>query len=161
MTALAIADIITDRLSETERVLDADSTCDWDNAKARAIALAKYEVYGSEKSESDISDGRIKEFIALKACVRLCDIGIDFLAFNRRLSDSKDGATLNFYDLVQVLNDKRDAIRAEIREKQADVLDLIDDEKLDDGSIDVSTLHPDWIAQTHRITPGPWAMDTK
>ena len=160
-TAITVLNIITDRLSETKRLLVADENTDWDSAEARAILLAKTEVYGYEIAEADIGDARIVEYVGLKACVRLIDFAIDFHMMHEDLAETKDDATFTHHNTVEVLERKKSRIEAEIRTKGKGVIDLIDDSNLGEDSIDVSTLHTDTIAHSAALTPSPWAMNPK
>lgn len=161
MTALTISGLITDKLGQTETDLSAQTSIDWSGAKSRAIALAKLELYGYEIGESDIGDGRIKNHLALMACLPLIELAIDYYTHETRLADTKQQATIHYYNRVETLEKKRQRYRQELTLNAATVLDLIDTSAIKDTTIDVSTLHTTRTAHTHMLTPSPWARKAK
>jgi hypothetical protein len=160
-TSISIANIITDRISETERILTADSNVDWANAKLRAIALAKLGLYGYEISEGSVGDARIIKYIGLKACLDLIPLAIDFYMEHETLSEGKQGESTAYYNRVAVLEGKLTRIKAEIASMKDEIEDLIDDSQLADSQPSVSTLHTTTVANSACLTPSPWGMRGK
>lgn len=156
---MTITQLVSDRLEETKTQLGTN--VDWANAELRNIKLAKLEVYGSEVAESNIRDDRIKEFIALKVCLRMIELAVDYLGHASRLSDSEDGANYSYHDLVAELERKYDRFKRQIAEMASTVLDLVDTSEVYDDVIDISTLHTDRIQASKMLTPSPWAREPK
>lgn len=152
-TTVMIADIITDTLMETERLLLADANLDYANAKARAIALAKYEVYGSEVAEASISNLSVKQYLAYLALRdRIIPAAIDWLMHKGRLSDVKEGATFSYYDRVAALQAQLAKIEAWLNSHKEQIVGGAGE------VIDISTLDAGTRKATYKLLDDPWTL---
>ncbi len=161
MTTVTIGDLCTDAMPETERLLLADVNMDYANAKIRAIALAKAQVYGSEVAESTITNLEVRRYLSFLALRdSLIATAIDWCQHKTRLSDAKDGATISYPDQVAALQDKLTQVRLWIRENEGRIQSIVleDSSSGDDAQIDVSILDAGTRAAKYKASPDPWVM---
>ena len=163
VTTVTIAELITDTIPETERLL-LDSTkgdTDYTNAKKRAIALATVRTYGSEVTEASITNLEVREYIAnLALYERIIPFAMDWIGHKTRLSDTKEGATITWHNLVDALSAKRDSIGAWLRSRQTHITEIVSQsgENGAEAAMDISTRHTDF--STYKTAPtivgDPW-----
>lgn len=156
---MTISELITDKLSETETQIG--TSIDWTAIKTRAIELGKMQVYGSNVAESTITDTRVKDHIALIACCHLIDAAIDYMMYARRVAESKDNANWTYHDTVKILQDKRRRYAQQIEANREEIKAIIEGVRRADEVIGVSTLKPNRIDSTYKITPSPWLRRPK
>lgn len=156
--SIEISEAITLNWPETESKLLAETTVEFVTQKANAIARAKREVYGSESvpdDESDIPD-KIAYWIADKATTFLIPLAKQYYAIHERQSDSKEGATLSYYDKVQLLDGLRVELEGRCSEAWEDVQDLVgssdDEDEIPAISTDGMMIDP----VNRAANRGPW-----
>ena len=102
--------------------------------KLLAIERAKRALYVTETvptDEDDIPD-IAKYWIADQATVYLIPLAKDYYMSKQRLSDSKEGATISYYDKVQALDKLRAELEASLSAGRADALTAIDSSVAED-----------------------------
>ncbi len=159
-TIITIASLITDEMPQTEAMLLGDSNIDYANAKARAIAMAKVHVLGSESDETGM-DARLQEYLAKLALHdRLVPLAIDYFMTKARLSDSKEGATITYHDRVAALEALRDALSDWLRAHASVVSALARDASASATSrvLDVSTLHEEYRESEYLPGADPFSL---
>jgi len=105
--------IITDTIPETERLLAADTNISYAQAKARAIAAAKYHAYGYEIASADIATidaSRLVAYLALRDGI--LSLAIDWMSNKAQLSGSDQGVSISYYDRVAALQKTLEHIEA-------------------------------------------------
>jgi hypothetical protein len=110
--AIDISAQITANWPKTEAKLDGDSEVAYSTQKAKAIARAKIDVYGSEADVPASIPDKVATWIADRATIYLIPLAKEHYAIERTRSTSKQGATTAHYDLLAML----DALRAELEE---------------------------------------------
>ena len=124
---VVIADEVTRTWPTTEGKLTAASETDYATEKTKAIERAKRELYGGTAAlpaEADIQDVA-KYWIADRAVLFLIPMARDYYALKRRLSDAKEGATTQFYDLLRALDALEDQLNRDVAQNKSDALDAI------------------------------------
>jgi hypothetical protein len=110
-----IAAEITGVWPTTEKTLLEDGTAGYAAQKLRAIARAKRDLYGAltVPADADLPDSAAY-WIADKAVAGyLIPLARDYYMSKQRLSDSKDGMSIGYYDKLRAL----DSLRAELDAK--------------------------------------------
>ena len=125
--AVSISEEITRTWPTTEGKLTAASEVDYATEKDKAIARAKRELYGGTASlpaEANVED-IAKYWIADRAVLFLIPLARDYYSLTRRLSDAKEGATTQFYDLLRALDALEDQLNRDVAQNKSDALDAI------------------------------------
>lgn len=127
--AVDISAEITRIWPTTEATLGADSDVDYSTQKDLAIARAKRQLYGTANVPSSIPE-TASYWIADQACVYLVPLAIDYYMSKQRLSDSKEGATISYYDKVTALKDLKRELEGSLATNKQDALDAINSAKV-------------------------------
>jgi len=125
---MTISALITAIWPVTDSKLAADTTIDYATAKTNAIARAKRSLYGTADippDEGDIGE-RARDWIADKATLFLIPVARDWYMNNTRQSDSKENASISYYDRLAALNQLEAELKASVNENLEDALDDID-----------------------------------
>jgi len=118
-----IAELVTYQIGTTENDMTQEgATIDYAALKANAISRAKVDLYyGSTiPDEGDMSELE-KYYLADCAVVFIIDSAIDWYKSMARLSDTKEGATISWYDRVDTLERMRRTLLARIRKVEETV----------------------------------------
>ena len=75
-------------------------------------------------AEANIED-IAKYWIADRSVLFLIPMARDYSALKRRLSDAKEGATVQFYDLLRALDGLEDQLNRDVAQNKSDALDAI------------------------------------
>lgn len=142
----------------TEAVLTAGGV-DYATHKASAIAKAKRALYGASTPPSDEGDipDQAGYWIADQAVVYLIPLAKDYYMLNRRVSDSKENATLTYYNLVAALDKLKTELEASLAANRAEAEDAIsgdDDDETGLPAVSVAGLMVDPVEQAFQR--GPW-----
>jgi len=110
----------------TEAALTADTTVDYADQKARAIARAKRVLYGAATvpDEPDIPE-LAAYWIADQATALLIPLARDWYMSKQRLSDAKEGTTISYYNKVDTLSKLEAELKASLAENKESVLEAI------------------------------------
>lgn len=160
MTTITTGSLITDEMPQTEAILLGETTIDYASAKLRAIAMAKYAVYGSEPADTAM-DPRVVEYVAKLALFdRLVPFAIDYFMTKARLSDSKEGATVSYHNRVDALTQLREALAEWLKAHEALIKALVDGNTASATSrvLDVSTLHEEYRETPYLPSPDPFLL---
>lgn len=124
----------------TEGKLTAASEVDYAEEKARAINRAKLALYGdiTIPDEADIPD-RAAYWIADQAVLFLIPAARDYYALMRRVSDSKEGATVTYHNMTTALDSLENQLRGDVAKNKAEALDAISATEAIDDMPAVST----------------------
>jgi hypothetical protein len=125
--AIDISHRITNHFPRTEAALSADSAIDYSQAKDDAIAEAKRKLYGTATvpAEADLPDV-VGEQIADLATIALIPISKEHYAIVRyRRKSNSQGENVEQYDLISLLDDLADDLRAACAERADDVEELV------------------------------------
>jgi len=122
-----ISDLVTAVWPTTDAKLTADTTTGYTTVKASAIRRAKLALYGTATIPSDDEDipeiARI--WIADRACLHLIPVAIDFY-MQQKLSDTKENASIGYYDKVRALQDLRAELEQACQEGLAAAQNAVD-----------------------------------
>jgi hypothetical protein len=156
--AVDVSAQVTSTWPSTEAKLGEDSGVDYATQKAKAIARAKRSLYGSgsvPSSESDIPE-QAAYWIADQAVVYLIPLAKSWYIHNRKLSDSKEGATTSYYDAVRMLEQLKGELEAGLVRDKEDALTSISSARVDDDVPAVS--HKGMIVDPveRAFYRGPW-----
>lgn len=105
MAERSIAELVGIQLAQTEADIHTDSeSIKWMQAKEAAIERAKIDLYyGMTMPEEAAMAMLVKFYLADCAAVYLIETATDWYKSQARLSDSKDGASIQWYDKVDAL----------------------------------------------------------
>ena len=135
----------------TEGKLTAASELDYASEKARAVARAKRALYGGSGTIPDetLIPDVAAYWIADQAVVYLIPLARDYYGLKRRLSDSKEGATITYPDMLKALDTLENQLTKSLQANKAEALDAISDtEALDDvPAVSVAGLLVDPVAR--------------
>lgn len=113
--ARSIAELIGLQLAQTETDILADTNMKWVDTKSSAIERAKVDLYyGLTQPDESAMPEIVKFYLADCGCVTLIDVATDWYKSQSRLSDSKEGATIQWYDRIDALERLRDRLLARI-----------------------------------------------
>lgn len=121
--AVDISRRITNHFPRTEALLQADTDIDYQTAKVDAIADAKIELYGETTvpSEADIVD-IIRMQIADLATIALVPLAKNHYAHERyRGKSNREGENVEYYDLLDMLDELKRDLENDISDRQAAV----------------------------------------
>lgn len=124
----------------TETLLTAATGVAYSTQKALAISWAKRMLYGSLVVPAEASIPELAAYwIADQAVVRLIPLARDWY-MQQRLSDSKENASISFYDKVAQLDKLKAELIASLQASKQDALDAISspEDAVDDDAPDVS-----------------------
>jgi hypothetical protein len=158
-TTVTVAQIITDAMPETERLMQDDGNIDYANAKLRAIALAKAALYGSEVDEpSSLELKRHLADLALRDA--LIPAAITWCMHKTRLADSKEGANFSYPDIVAALQDLLDRTKERILAMAPRIAQLVRDagSSGDQAQIDISILDAGKRKAKYKLLDDPWTL---
>jgi hypothetical protein len=127
--AVDIAAEVTRTWPTTEGVLSAaGSGVDYAGEKARALDRAKRTLYTTRPvpAEDDIPE-TAAYWIADQAVVFLIPLAIDYYMNKQRLSDAKDGATVQYYDKTRQLRELRRELEVSLAANRQAALNALDD----------------------------------
>lgn len=119
-----IADLVRDTWPTTEALL-SDKLTGYTEIKSQRIARATRDLYGVEAPEEADMPEAARQWIADQTVVYLIPAARDFYMSKSRKSDSKDGATLSYYDKLGALNVLRRELMADLERTKPNVLALI------------------------------------
>jgi hypothetical protein len=156
--AVDISTAVTNVWPRTESILTGgDGVSEYEAAKAAAIARAKRALYGTATvpSEDDIPEV-VADWIVDQAVVYLIPLAQDYYMTKRRVSDSKEGANITYYNILQQLDRLRGELEASLAANKQAALEAISSSTVDDAVPQVSTdgLAVDPLARA--MTRGPW-----
>jgi len=146
--AVDIAAEITRNWPETEAKLLAQEAVDYVAQKAAAVRRAKHEAYGTNTIPDDEADipNTVGYWIADRATVLLIPLAKQYYAIHERLSDAKEGASLNYYNKIQLLDGLRQELETACAEKWEDVQSLVgslsDEDEIPTISVDGLLVDP-------------------
>jgi len=125
--AIDISQRITNHMPRTEAALSADTEIDYAQAKVAAIAEAKRKIYGTATApaEADIAD-LIGEQIGDMATISLIPMAKEHYAIVRyRRRSNQQGENFEQYDLLSLLDDLAEDLRAAIAARADEVEESI------------------------------------
>jgi hypothetical protein len=139
-------------------LLIASEEIEYATQKTLAIARAKRDLYGTATVPAEASIPEIAAYwIADRAVVLLIPIARDFY-MQQRLSDTKENASISYYNKVAQLDKLRAELLASLQSNKQDALDAISSPKdADDDAPEVSAagLMVDAVTNAYyRGTPG-------
>ena len=118
-----IAELVSYQIAETEADLkNEDFQPDYSMIKNSMIHRAKLDLYGASEiaDEGEMHD-LVRFFLADCAVMYILDAAIDFYKSRSRLTDTKEGATFNYYDKVSILFQVKNKAAARIAKAQSAV----------------------------------------
>lgn len=131
---IIIADEVTRVWPTTEKTLSDDETVNYATQKILAIERAKHDLYGSATVPAEASiPASAAYWIADKAALYLIPLAKDFYMSKQRLSDSKEGATISYYDKIRALGELKTELESACLLNKDDAL----------GDISATTADPD------------------
>ncbi len=118
-----IAELVSFQIAQTENDLSASgSGISYTSIKTNAANRVKADFfYGKTIPEETSMADLVKYFLADCACIHLIDVAIDWYKSRERLSDSKEGATVTWYDRIDALV----ALRRRLQDRIATVEDRV------------------------------------
>ena len=125
--AIDISAEVTRIWPTTEATLTADTTVDYASQKTLAVAKAKRLLYGGTgtiPAEANIPE-LAAYWIADQAVVLLIPLAKDYYMSKQRLSDSKEGATISYYDKIRALEQLKNELEAALATNRQEALDTI------------------------------------
>lgn len=126
---MSISSLVTAIFPTTEAILSGDSSLGYATHKAAAIARAKVVVYAAANSTAPSDEGDIPDLalyaIADQAAVYLIPLAVDFYMVKHRQSDSKEGASISYYDKIGTLERLKDELTASVERAMPAVIGAI------------------------------------
>lgn len=119
----------------TEAKLTLATEVDYAVEKAKAVAKAKRALYGGSGTIPDeaLIPDVAAYWIADQAVLYLIPLARDYYGLKRRLSDSKEGATITYPDMLKALDSLESQLSKAVQANKSDALDSISNpEALDD-----------------------------
>jgi hypothetical protein len=141
-------------MPQTEADLSGDSGLGYDGMKASAIARAKLDIYRSvtPPAEADTPDLVLFQ-IADIATVYLAQAAKDYYKTKARMSDAKDGATIAYYDRVDVLDSLIVELKTRVARNADAVAALVSGSK--NESLEAAAGLPLVSGDGRKVTPDP------
>ena len=155
--AVDVAAEVTRIWPTTETTLDADSDVDYATQKALAIARAKRALYGGDTVPDEVDIPEVAGYwIADQAVVFLVPLAKDYYMNKQRLSDSKEGATISYYDKVRALDQLKAELSASLSAGRQDAEDAVSASAAEDDvpAVSVEGLAVDPLQRA--MYRGPW-----
>jgi hypothetical protein len=159
--AVDISATITGIWPNTEAALIADTAVGYDAQKARMIARAKKALYGSHPvpAEEAIPD-LAAYWIADQTVFYLIPTARDYY-MRQRITESKEGATITYYDKLKALDQLRDELEASLALNRADAVEAItevtdEDAAKDTPAVSTAGMMVDPVSNAYRrgVPPG-------
>ena len=155
--AVDVAAEVTRIWPTTETTLSADSDVDYATQKALAVARAKRMLYGGDTVPNEVDIPEVAGYwIADQAVVYLVPLAKDYYMNKQRLSDSKEGATISYYDKVRALDQLKAELSASLSAGRQDALDAVSASAAEDDvpAVSVEGLAIDPLQRA--MQRGPW-----
>lgn len=156
--AVDISAAVTATWPTTETTLSGDTDVAYSTQKALAIARAKRVLYGNGVAIP--AEGNIQEtaayWIADQSVVFLIPLARDYYMSKQRLSDSKESATISYYDKLRALNKLQAELEASLAKNRDSALDAISSSETEDAVPAVSRKGMAVDPLDRAMMRGPW-----